>query len=118
MPAPAPASTGPRRTARPGRSPTPNCSIRRRTMASRKRPDALRPSLDVSLRLARRGNVFPLYRALLAAFETPLSAYLKLEGRGPAYLLEAVEQGEHLGRYSFIGCSPAMGIAARGRGLP
>ena len=86
-------------------------------MASRKRPDGLRPSLDEFLRLARRGNVIPVYREILADFETPLSAYLKLEGRGPAYLLESVEQGEHLGRYSFIGCSPAMVIEARGREL-
>ncbi len=79
--------------------------------------DGLRPSLDEFLRLARRGNVIPVYREILADFETPLSAYLKLEGRGPAYLLESVEQGEHLGRYSFIGASPAMVVEARGREL-
>jgi anthranilate synthase component 1 len=43
---------------------------------------------------------------LLADFETPLSAYQKLRGQGESFLFESVEGGEHLGRYSFVGCSP------------
>ena len=73
------------------------------------------PSLEEFLRLAKRGNVIPVYRQILADFETPLSAYLKLEGRGPAYLLESVEQGERLGRYSFLGSSPSLIVESRGR---
>ena len=74
-----------------------------------------RPPFEEFLRLAKRGNVIPIYREILADFETPLSAYLKLEDRGPAYLLESVEHGERLGRYSFIGSSPSMVVEARGR---
>lgn len=39
-------------------------------------------------------------------FETPLSAYLKIRGQGESFLFESVEGGEHVGRYSFLGCSP------------
>jgi anthranilate synthase component 1 len=42
----------------------------------------------------------------MADFETPVSAYAKLRSHGPAYLLESVEGGERLSRYSFIGCRP------------
>ncbi len=73
------------------------------------------PSLEEFLRLARRGNVIPVYRQVLADFETPLSAYLKLEGKGPAYLLESAEQGERFGRYSFIGSEPRRVLKIRGR---
>ncbi|MBI3323027.1 MAG: anthranilate synthase component I [Candidatus Omnitrophica bacterium] len=77
--------------------------------------ELLRPSPEEFLRLACRGNVIPVYREVLADFETPLSAYLKLEGRGPAYLLESVERGERLGRYSFLGSSPSGVLESRGR---
>ena len=75
----------------------------------------LKPTLDEFLRLAKRGNMIPVYRQILADFETPLSAYLKLEGRGPAYLLESAEQGERLGRYSFIGASPSLVVESHGK---
>src|SRR5579863_2910383 len=58
------------------------------------------------LELARTGNVVPVYADLMADFETPVSAYAKLRAHGPAYLLESVEGGERLSRYSFIGCRP------------
>lgn len=48
----------------------------------------------------------PVCRRLLADFETPLSAYAKIQGQGESFLLESVEGGEHLGRYSFVGCNP------------
>src|SRR3954453_6517488 len=38
--------------------------------------------------------------------ETPVSAFLKLRGDGPAFLLESAEQGQHVGRFSFIGWGP------------
>ena len=78
-------------------------------------PDKFRPSEREFLRLARRGNVVPVYRQIPADFETPLSAYLKLEGKGPAYLLESAEQGERFGRYSFIGSEPRRVLQIRGR---
>jgi anthranilate/para-aminobenzoate synthase component I len=42
----------------------------------------------------------------LADLETPLSAYRKIRGQGESFLFESVEGGEHIGRYSFVGCNP------------
>jgi anthranilate synthase component I len=50
--------------------------------------------------------VVPVYADLMADFETPVSAYAKLKAAGPSFLLESVEGGEQLSRYSFIGCRP------------
>ena len=64
------------------------------------------PTRDAFLALSQQGNVVPVCTDLMADFETPVSAYAKLREAGPAYLLESVEGGEHLSRYSFIGCRP------------
>jgi anthranilate synthase component 1 len=64
------------------------------------------PTLDTFLKLAKGGNLIPVSRRLLADFETPLSAYHKIRGQGESFLFESVEGGEHLGRYSFVGCNP------------
>ena len=64
------------------------------------------PRRDEFLKLAAQGNVIPVYADLMADFETPVSAYAKLKAAGPSYLLESVEGGEQLSRYSFIGCRP------------
>src|SRR5687768_9794566 len=64
------------------------------------------PTREAFLRLAEQGNVVPVYTDLMADFETPVSAYAKLKEAGPSYLLESVEGGENLSRYSFIGCRP------------
>src|SRR6266699_3249498 len=64
------------------------------------------PNLDEFLELAVNGNLVPVARRLLADFETPLSAYHKIRGQGESFLFESVEGGEHLGRYSFVGCNP------------
>ncbi|MBL9216187.1 MAG: anthranilate synthase component I [Opitutaceae bacterium] len=66
----------------------------------------IQPTKQAFLELARQGNVVPVRADLLADLETPVSAYAKLRGRGPAFLLESVEGGEHVSRYSFIGCNP------------
>ena len=55
---------------------------------------------------AQKGNLIPVYADLMADFETPVSAYAKLKDAGPSFLLESVEGGETLSRYSFIGCRP------------
>ena len=62
-------------------------------------------------RLARRYTLIPITRTLLADLETPVSAYLKIAGsaRQPySYLLESVEGGENLGRYSYLGADPDL----------
>ncbi len=72
------------------------------------------PTLPEFLQLAERGNLIPVTRRLLADFETPLSAYWKLRGQGESFLFESVEGGEHLGRYSFVGCNPRAVIKQTG----
>ncbi len=68
------------------------------------------PSLNEFLQLATRGNLIPVSCRILADIETPLSAYRKIRGPGEAFLFESVEGGEHLGRYSFVGCNPRIVI--------
>ena len=64
------------------------------------------PNLEEFLKLASQGNLVPVTRRLLADSETPLSAYRKIRGADESFLFESVEGGEHLGRYSFVGCNP------------
>ncbi|MEN6480004.1 MAG: anthranilate synthase component I [Anaerolineales bacterium] len=62
--------------------------------------------------LPSRRLLSPLVRELPADVETPISIYLKLRGLGPSFLLESVEGGEHLARYSFIGTQPRAILTA------
>src|SRR5512138_173330 len=64
------------------------------------------PSLDEFLKLAGQGNLIPVTSRILADLETPLSVYRKIRGQGESFLFESVEGGEHIGRYSFVGCNP------------
>jgi len=72
------------------------------------------PTLEEFLKLSAQGNVIPVTRRLLADIETPLSAYRKIRGAGESFLFESVEGGEHLGRYSFVGCNPRAVIRQTG----
>ncbi len=54
----------------------------------------------------KEGNLISVTKKLLTDLETPLSAYLKLRGKGESFLFESVEGGERLGRYSFVGSNP------------
>src|SRR5437667_1425215 len=72
------------------------------------------PTQEEFLKLAAQGNLIPITRRLLADFETPLSAYHKIRGQGESFLFESVEGGEHLGRYSFVGCNPRAVIRQDG----
>lgn len=72
------------------------------------------PTLDEFRRLANQGNLIPVTRRFLADFETPLTAYRKIRGAGESFLLESVEGGEHVGRYSFVGCNPRAVIKQTG----
>ncbi len=66
----------------------------------------IQPTREAFLQLCEHGNVVPVYADLMADFETPVSAYARLKGSGPAYLLESIEGGDTVSRYSFIGCRP------------
>ncbi len=68
----------------------------------------LKPSFDEMKALVGQGNLCPIYAEVLADLETPVSAFLKV-ARGPwSFLLESVEGGTHIARYSFIGAEPYL----------
>ena len=72
------------------------------------------PTLEEFTKLAAQGNLIPVTRRILGDLETPLSAYRKIRGQGESFLFESVEGGEHLGRYSFVGCNPRAVIKQTG----
>jgi len=63
------------------------------------------PSLEEVRELARDYNLIPVRETLIDDVQTPVSAFLKLRGEGPGFLLESADQGR-VGRYSFIGFRP------------
>ncbi|RJQ52494.1 MAG: anthranilate synthase component I [Actinobacteria bacterium] len=71
------------------------------------------PDRDEFRRLAGEHNLIPVYRQIDADLETPVSAFLKLRPGENAFLLESVEGGERLGRYSFLGIDPHVTIECR-----
>src|ERR687891_213340 len=64
------------------------------------------PSLDEVRELARDHTLVPVRHTFIDDCETPVSAYLKLRGAGPSFLLESAEQGRRFGRWSFLGVQP------------
>ncbi len=75
--------------------------------ATRRERTDIKPSREEMYQHFERGDLVPVYRTLLADLETPVSVYMKLAEAGqPAFLLESVEGGEQVGRYSFIGVNP------------
>src|SRR4030095_4555209 len=69
----------------------------------------MQPSLEELKKLQTQGNVIPVYKSVIADFLTPVSAFLKLEKDRPyAFLLESVEGGERIARYSFLGGDPFL----------
>ena len=64
------------------------------------------PSLDEARALTGDHNLIPVTHSFIEDCETPVSAFLKLRGAGPAFLLESAEQGQRVGRWSFIGYKP------------
>ena len=55
----------------------------------------------------------PVWTEVLADLETPVSAFVKLVGDGPGFLLESVEHGERWGRFSFVGRNPSATLVLR-----
>ncbi len=66
------------------------------------------PTLDEVRQLKKHGNLVPVYHEIMADLETPVSAYLKIARGNYSFLLESVEGGERLARYSFIGTEPSL----------
>lgn len=73
------------------------------------------PSLDEFIEMAKRGNLIPVYREILADMETPVSAFKKVDDGGPIALLESVEGGEKWGRYSFLVPGPRVIFRSKGK---
>jgi anthranilate synthase component 1 len=74
----------------------------------------LKPGREEVYRLFGQGDLVPVYRTLLADLETPVSVYLKLAQAGQhSFLLESVEGGEQVGRYSFLGMNPKSIITVK-----
>ena len=74
------------------------------------------PSAREFLKLSKKHSLVPVYRTVTADLETPVSAFLRIAAEEPeAFLLESVEGGEHVGRYTFIGVQPYKKMVARGR---
>jgi len=74
------------------------------------------PSFEAFEREAREGNVVPVVRSVLADLHTPVGAFMRIAGDSPyAFLLESVEGGERIARYSFLGTDPEMIV--RGKGM-
>ena len=74
------------------------------------------PSLTEARELAQSNSLIAIHRELPADLETPVSVFMKLRAgqKGPSFLLESVEKGEQLGRYSFIGVHAPMSAVSYG----
>ncbi len=78
--------------------------------------ELIQPSRKEFLALAKKHTLVPVYRTLTADLETPVSAFLRAAWESPeCFLLESVENGEQVGRYTFIGLNPYKRIVSRGR---
>ena len=72
------------------------------------------PTLEEVKKHKKDGNLAPIYREIVADLETPVSAFLKVNQGGYSFLLESVEGGQRLARYSFIGTEPYRVLTTRG----
>src|SRR5258708_32667222 len=67
-------------------------------------------------RLAREATLVPVVKSVMADLLTPVSAFLAISrGEKEAFLLESVERGEHIGRYTFLGAHPYMQLSTLGQ---
>jgi len=72
------------------------------------------PTLEEVKKRKKEGNLIPVYREIVADLETPVSVFLKVNRGGYSFLLESVEGGQRLARYSFIGTEPYRVLITRG----
>lgn len=89
------------------------------TMTAPVRPAARQaptlPAREDIRELFRQGDLVPVHRTVLADLETPVSVYIKLARAGVvSFMLESVEGGEQVGRYSFLGVNPRGLITVQG----
>src|SRR6202161_3201443 len=75
----------------------------------------LRPDYREFSRLAREFTLVPVVKSVTADLLTPVSAFLAIAANEPdAFLLESIERGEQIGRYTFLGARPYLQVRARG----
>jgi len=75
----------------------------------------INPEFKEFSRLARSATLVPVVKSVSADLLTPVSAFLSIAAKEPhAFLLESVERGEQIGRYTFLGVRPYMRLRARG----
>jgi len=86
-------------------------------LMAKSRAGSLPPAAEF-MKLSASHTLVPVYRTLTADLETPVGAFLRIAAEEPeAFLLESVEGGERVGRYTFMGIEPYKRIVARGRAL-
>ena len=73
------------------------------------------PTRDEFRRKAQQGNLIPVYKEILGDLETPVSAFCKIGKSDYAFLLESLEGGEIVGRYSFLGSEPFLVVESKGQ---
>src|ERR1700679_3813471 len=78
----------------------------------------INPEFKEFSRLARSATLVPVVKSVSADLLTPVSAFLAIaEKEAHAFLLESVERGEQIGRYTFLGARPYMRVRARGSAI-
>src|ERR1051326_3341702 len=72
-------------------------------------------SFEAFEREARQGNVVPVVRSVLADLHTPVGTFMRVAANSRySFLLESVEGGERIARYSFLGAEPEMAVRGKG----
>src|SRR5271170_2105255 len=78
----------------------------------------VQPDFKQFSRLAREATLVPVVKSVSADLLTPVSAFMAIAEKDPhAFLLESVERGEQIGRYTFLGARPYMRLRARGSAI-
>jgi anthranilate synthase component 1 len=72
------------------------------------------PDFEDFVKKAQEGNLIPVYREILADLETPVSAFMKIDGGEYSFLLESVIGGEKWARYCFLGSNPTIIFQSKG----
>lgn len=75
----------------------------------------LSPSRSAFAEQAATANVIPIWTEIVADGDTPVSAFAKIGGQAPSFLLESAEQNDQVGRYSFLGAGSRLTISARNK---
>ena len=73
------------------------------------------PDKKEFIKKAKKGNLVPVFKEIVADMETPASAFRKISSKNFCFLLESVEGGENIARYSFLGSNPSILFSSKGQ---